>query len=138
MKDLNIAVAKTTTDASGADQVVNHSAIDATAISDALSASVAFVAKKGIAATVSNVESQAQATAIQGGDDDDDIYNDGDLVTNAEATAVAAAVSIAEEGTAISIDSVWDGGTTAEANAVGIDADGGHIEKASITELRFF
>jgi len=135
---LTIAVAKTTTDASGADQIVNHGSIDATAISDALSASVAFVAKKGIAATVSNVESQAQATAIQGGDDDDDIYNDGDLVTNAEATAVAAAVSIAEEGTAISIDSVWDGGTTAEASAVGIDADGGHIEKASITELRFF
>ena len=135
---LNIAVAKTTMDDSGADQVVNHGAIDATAISDALSASVAFVAQKGVAATISNVESQAQATAIQGGDDDDDIYNDGDLVTNAEATAIAAAVSIAEEGTAISIDSVWDGGTTAKANAVGIDADGGHIEKTSITELRFF
>ena len=124
-----------TTSASGADTIVNEHAIDVTAQATAPSLSVALEAKKGLAAVVSNVGSEAKSTAIRGGDGDDNITNRGKLTSTATAFAAAANFALAKEGVAAASDSVWDGGTKADATAVGIDADGGDLEKIINTTL---
>ena len=124
-----------TTSASGADTIVNEHAIDVTAQATAPSLSVALEAKKGLAAVVSNVGSEAKSTAIRGGDGDDDITNRGKLTSTATALAAAANFALAKDGVAAASDSVWDGGTKADATAVGIDADGGDLENISNTTL---
>jgi len=124
-----------TTSASGNDTVLNEQAINATATTTVPSIGVALEAKTGLAASVSSVDAQAASTAIRGGDGDDDITNRGKLTATAGATAGAANVAIAKDGVAAASDSVWDGGTTATAAAVGIDADGGDLSKTDNTTL---
>jgi uncharacterized protein YhjY with autotransporter beta-barrel domain len=123
-----------TTNASGADTILNEQIIAVTAMATAPSKDVALVAEKGLAATVTNVGSEAASTAIRGGGGDDNITNHGTLTSSASASASAASVAIATKGLAAS-GSIWDGGTEAEATAVGIDADGGETSKIINTTL---
>ena len=43
----------------------------------------------------------------------------------AESHANAGKVAVSGKGVAVTADALWDGGTQSEANAVGIDGDGG-------------
>ena len=72
--------------------------------------------------TTSTATAEAEATAIDAGagDETDIVYNSGNLTARSEAGAVAASVSITNSGLAISADSVWDGGTGADAKSRGI------------------
>ncbi len=115
--------------ASGDDTVINSGRIDASAFALAPSLNVAVDLgqenKTGIAAAVSTSSADAKTTAIRGGDGNDDLDNSGLLNATATATALSANVAVVNKGVAAAADAVWDGGTKAEATAVGIAGDGG-------------
>ena len=108
----------------GNDAITNEQFIFSVASATAPSLGVAIEAKKGVAATLSGVETTAAATGIRGGGGNDFVLNLGQLFTGASALSVAANIAIAKEGVAAAGGAVWDGGTKAEAAAVGIDGDG--------------
>jgi hypothetical protein len=122
------------TSAGGSDTITNASTVDATAVAVAPSVAVA-VAAQGAAGAISTAHAAANAAAVDGGVGDDTITNTGEL--DAQADAVAAAVNVAVSGKtgAVAADGMWDGGTTAEASAKGIDADGSATNTASETTL---
>jgi uncharacterized protein YhjY with autotransporter beta-barrel domain len=119
---------------SGDDLIHNRGRIVARATADAPTVSVAG-AGAGVAASLSTSTATARATAIDAGDGHDAVLNRGRLTAEADATAQAVNVSIAPLGGALAFDAVWDGGTTAEATAVGIDADGGESNRTTTTTL---
>jgi len=112
--------------AAGNDVIDNRGAVDATAVAIAPSLAVA-VAAKGVAAAVSTATAEADATGLRGGHGDDQITNSGEVTSSADATAATANVSVTNSGVAAAADAVWNGGTTAEANAIGIAGDGGAL-----------
>ena len=132
----SISHSDSTTSASGDDTINNNATIDATAVSVAPSLSAAVsVAGVGLAAATSTA--RTAATAIDGGGGNDEITNTGELSANATSTAVALNVSVTPAGVAVSGNNVWDGGTTSEAVAKGIDADGTGTNTSSETTLTF-
>ena len=121
---------------SGADTIVNEQTVDVTATANSPGFAVSLQAEKGLAATVSSVESEAAARAIRAGGGDDDIVNHGTLDATANTVAETANVAISKSGAAIAMGSVWDGGTKASAAAAGIDADGGPADKTDKLTLK--
>ncbi len=110
--------------ASGDDRIVNSGDIEVYAI--AVSPSVATaVTTAGVSAAISTAKAESDARAIRGGDGGDTIENSGNLTVFSNADAAAVNVSVnAGGGVALAADAIWDGGTTSEAKAFGIDAEG--------------
>jgi hypothetical protein len=109
--------------ASGNDTIINDGKITATsvAVAPAITESVTMA---GISASVSTATAEATAAAIDAGAGDDNVENTGELVVSSVANADAENVTAALIGVAVAADSVWNGGTTATAEAVGISGDG--------------
>ena len=105
----------------GADQIINSGVVTVVADSDAKEAAVS-VAVSGVAGAVATSTATADAIGLDAGDDIavDDVDNSGDLVVTADADALTSTVSVTTVGVAVAVDSVWDGGTTADASAKGI------------------
>jgi hypothetical protein len=133
---VGISHSSSRTSAGGNDTITNESTVDATAVAVAPSADVA-VAAKGVAGAVSTATAKSSAVAIDAGVGDDTITNadTGQLTAHAESTAVAVNLAISGKTGAVAADAVWDGGTTAEASAKGIDGDGSASNSASETTL---
>jgi hypothetical protein len=125
---------RTDTAARGDDQVLNLGAIDARASAEARQASVA-VTVQGVSAAVSESTAESTATAIRGGDGDDQVTNLGHLTATATSVAEAANVALTQSGVAVAANSVWDGGVAARATATGIAGDGGNRETVSRTAI---
>jgi len=104
----------------GEDRIHNTGTIDVDADAVTSSNSVAFTVA-GVAGAVSTSTATADATALSGGDGDDRLINEGALDSTADATAVSVSFAASAGGAAIAADAVWDGGTTAEAHASGLD-----------------
>ena len=120
---------------SGDDQIANSGAITSTAVAEVISAAVAVAPAGGaIAATSSTAD--ARATAIDAGSGDDSIDNSGVLTSTAVANANAVSVSVAPTGVAVSGGAIWDGGTKAIAEAVGISGDGVGTDASSEFTMR--
>lgn len=108
----------------GADSITNSGTISASSF--ALAPEVtAGITGEGLAVSIGRTQTTAIASAIQSGNLGDKINNSGDLVVDASSTAVLANVAVTGKGLAVATNAVWDGGTKAEANALGIDADSG-------------
>ena len=123
------------TTVTGDDEIINSGNIVATAVAVAPSIGVA-VTPAGVSVAVSTATAAAQAVAIDGGSGNDDIENSGDLVATAVANADALSVTVTPAGVTVSADSVWDGGTSAHSEAIGISGDGDGTDdtiEASIT-----
>ena len=120
------AIATGIAGSSGADTVTNARLIETTADSDAIAATGSF-AVLGVAGAVSTATSKGQSTGIDGGAGNDAIQNlaAGELTANADAYALAVDVAITGGGVTVAADSVWNGGTTAEATAKGIHGGAG-------------
>ncbi|SHJ09174.1 hypothetical protein SAMN02745165_01546 [Malonomonas rubra DSM 5091] len=125
--------------ASGNDRVNNSGQIDASSFALAPSLNVAVNLgeenKTGLAAAVSTSSAEAQTTAIRGGDGDDELLNTGLLNATADANAVSANVAVVNKGVAAAADAVWDGGTKADASAVGIAGDGGDLTRMTYLSI---
>ncbi|MCK5641180.1 MAG: hypothetical protein KAJ19_10295, partial [Gammaproteobacteria bacterium] len=106
----------------GDDEIFNSAQIEVGAEAVTVSADVAL-AGIGVAAAISTSTARADAIAIDAGIGDDIITNSGNLIVDADADAVAVAVTIAPIGLSVAGGAVWDGGTTAEATAIGISGD---------------
>lgn len=131
-----VSYTRETTAASGNDTVRNRGDITTSATSEAPSFSAAVSAGTGVALAVSTATSEADAISLRGGDGNDLLDNDGDLTTTADALAVTANLSVTNTGLAGAADAVWDGGTRATANAIGIAGDGGdrtHTREISVS-----
>ncbi|MBT8110017.1 MAG: hypothetical protein KJO27_04760 [Gammaproteobacteria bacterium] len=120
-----------------ADEIINAGELittsNATALAVDASVAVPEGAKgTGIALTLGRAKADAHVVGIESGNDDDLIDNQGKLTSNATATAAAANVSVTAKGGAVATNAVWDGGTTANATATGIDADSGTIKTTRI------
>lgn len=110
----------------GADTIGNTANINTNADATSVEAS-ASIAVTGITGAVATSTAEANAISIDAGADDaiDSVVNDGDLTVNSNATAVAASVSLTTAGIAVAADTFWDGGTTADAVARGIQVGAG-------------
>ena len=135
MDGVTVERIKKDTGVSSADTIVNEQTIDVMANANSPGFAVSLQAEKGLAATVSSVESEAVARAIRAGGGDDDIVNRGTLDARATTVAETANVAISKSGAAIATGSVWDGGTKATATAAGIDADGGPADTVDTVKL---
>jgi len=113
------------TSASGDDVIRNNAAVTSTASATAPSLNLAVVSGTGLSAAVSTSTATADSFSLRGGDGDDEIQNTGRLISASNATAVTANISYSNTGAAIAADAVWDGGTKATANSIGIAGDGG-------------
>ncbi len=122
-----LAVARTIYTGDGNDVVTN--AGDVSANSDAATAAVnVAVAVSGVGVAIGTSTATSVATAIDAGDGDNTVTNrdagitdrTGKLVAEASAHAVTATVAVTTAGVAGASDSVWNGGTTADAAARGI------------------
>lgn len=129
------AVATAIDGGAGNEVICNSGALDVSATAVAPSVGVA-VSSKGVSAAITTASASASATGIDTGDGTHWVHNTGAISADALATAVGVSVSVAGEGVAAGIDTVWDGGTTATAAARGIHAGSGHdviINEAAIT-----
>jgi len=109
----------------GGDDVVDNTGdIDSSANANAVEVNVSFVVT-GIAATTSTSTTNATATGIDAGADNDQINNFGNVTVDADSNAVAATIAVTGTGGATSLDTVWEGGTTANALATGLQAGSG-------------
>jgi len=107
----------------GDDTIDNSGDITVTSVAEVPSVGVSF-SLIGATAAVSSSEAEASAVAIDAGSGDDHITNNGELVATAVANANTVNISVAPAGGAIAGDTVWDGGTKANAEAIGISGDG--------------
>ena len=107
----------------GDDTIINDGSIVATSVSLAPSLGVA-VALEGVAGSVSTASADAKAAGIDAGAGNDMVDSTGDIVSTAVANADAINISVTPAGVAIATDALWDGGTTATAESVGISGDG--------------
>lgn len=113
--------------ASGDDRLTNDGEITATATAVAPSVAVS-VTPAGLAGAITTATAESRAAAIDTGDGDDEIDNFGNLSATSVANADTVSVAVAPAGVAVASNALWDGGVTAEAEAVGIDADGNASE----------
>jgi hypothetical protein len=117
--------ARTLTETASADDVVDNAGdIDAKAVAVSVTATAGVAAVGGVGAAVSTSTATADAAAIETGGGDDEIDNSGELLADADAVAVTVNGSWGLIGAGVSADAVWNGGTTARATAIGIDAEG--------------
>jgi len=107
----------------GDDTIDNSGDITATSVAEVPSVSVSF-SLIGATAAVSSSTAESRAVAIDAGSGDDHITNSGELEATAVANANTVNISVAPAGGAIAGDTVWDGGTKATAEAIGISGDG--------------
>ncbi|HSD96253.1 MAG TPA: hypothetical protein VLB06_03825 [Sulfuricaulis sp.] len=126
---------KTTDSAGGNDTVDNYGDIEANATATSLSLDAA-ITTKGLSAISSQSSTAATAVAIHGGDGVDTITNSGTLTSTAWSSAVPIGISPTEGGFAVASNAVWEGGTTAKAAAIGIDADGGERNTQSTITIK--
>ncbi|MBI9086592.1 MAG: hypothetical protein JEZ11_23545, partial [Desulfobacterales bacterium] len=131
---VTVSATRETIVASGLDLIENTGDIDATAVAVTASYSNSITIT-GVAGTVATATAQANAVAIDAGAGDDTVNNSGDL--SATAVSVAAAVSMATNGLGVSVaaDSVFSGGTNAEATAVGIQGDSAQYSESGTTAI---
>ena len=108
----------------GVDAIENYADIESTANSVPTASALTFVVG-GVGAANSTATADARANAIDGGADNDNIDNFGDLSTLAIATAVGTNVALTGIGVGVAADAVWDGGTTSNSDARGIDGGDG-------------
>ena len=119
------------------DTITNKGSLDVAATALAGSVNVSVTAE-GMAMAMSDLESNALATGVRGGQGDDTIQNLGfDRITfvNANALTGGATVAVSGKGRAISADTLWSTGTNAEATAIGVDGDGGIFKLKNIVFL---
>ncbi len=128
-----IATATGISGGDGFNVIDNGGGITSTATALAPSTSVAFTVG-GVAAAVSTASTRADAIAIDGGADRDEITNTGALVATAEGTAVAVNVALTGVGVGVASDSVWDGGTTSDMRSAGIRGGAGDDDIRNTTE----
>jgi uncharacterized protein YhjY with autotransporter beta-barrel domain len=131
---VNAAFRRAEGGAVGNDTITNQGSITATAVAVTPAISVA-IGVEGMAAAVSTSEAKSLSTAIDAGDGSDFIQNSAELAANATSVAVAVNVAVSPKSGAVAADAIWDGGTTAEATAKGIDADGGARSSSAETSL---
>jgi hypothetical protein len=79
----------------------------------------------GFTATVLTTQSNAHSTGIASADGNNQVTNSGVINSTATSNANSVNVSIAGAGAAASLDTTWDGGTTALASSLGIQAGAG-------------
>ncbi|MCJ7558630.1 MAG: hypothetical protein MUP90_17180, partial [Gammaproteobacteria bacterium] len=108
---------------SGNDTITNEGEIVATSVAVAPTVDVG-VSVIGVAGAVSTTTAESRAAAIDAGAGTDKITNSGELVATSVANADTINVSVGLLGGAVAADAVWDGGTTASSEAVGISGDG--------------
>lgn len=119
---------------SGNDSVTNKG--DVTAVATAISPELAVpVSVAGVAAAINNAEATADATAIDTGDGNDEINNEGKLNAWAMANADVLNISAAPAGVALAANAIWDRGATADATAAGIDTDGAGRSQSKTMDL---
>jgi len=112
----------------GADLVINDGELSALSSAGTASAAVS-VAVAGVGAAIGTSTAISHSTAIDTGAGDDVVLNTtvpgtirtGKLVSDATSNAAALTVTVTPFGVAVAADSVWDGGTKADATAAGID-----------------
>jgi hypothetical protein len=106
------------------DQVENNGTVnvnaEATTDSTGVSGSV-----YGVAGTVMSSTAHTWSAGIAGGGGDDTIQNTDTLTADATSEAGTNNFALDGAGVAVAADAVWDGGTTAEATAVGLDGGPG-------------
>jgi hypothetical protein len=103
----------------GNDEIFSEGDISATSEADSVSVAVSMTLA-GVAGTAATSTATTESNALDGGDGDDTIVSTGTLASTATSNADTVTVSIAGVGVALAADSVWDGGTTANATARGI------------------
>ncbi|MDZ7642856.1 MAG: hypothetical protein U5K76_00590 [Woeseiaceae bacterium] len=113
--------------ASGDDRLTNDGEVAATATAVAPSVAVS-VTPAGLAGAITTATAESRAAAIDTGGGDDEIDNFGNLSATSVANADTVSVAVAPAGVAVASNALWNGGVTAEAEAVGIDADGNASE----------
>ena len=108
----------------GKDNINNSGAI--TAESDARAAELAVsVAVTGVAGAIATSTGESSAIAINAGAGDDTVVNSGALTADADSFAATGTVSVTTAGVAVAGGKVWDGGTTTDAHARGIETGAG-------------
>ena len=108
----------------GADTITNTGELDANSV--AVSTSVAgTVTVSGVAGSIATSDAIATSIGIDSGGGADTITNDALIDTDAIANADAVAVTLNFYGVSASTPDIWDGGTTSEAFADGINAGDG-------------
>ena len=115
----------------GNDTITNSGDIEATAVAVSVSANVALTGA-GAAAAVSTSTALSRGAGIDAGAGDDTVTNSGELTVDSDAVAVAVSGTIAPVGVAVASGAVWDGGTKAKSEAVGISGDGLGEKETSI------
>ncbi|MGH0028801.1 MAG: autotransporter domain-containing protein [Myxococcota bacterium] len=115
----------------GNDAIVNRARVEAESNADAISVD-GTLALEGVAGAVAGNRADARAVGIDAGDAGDGegaspctgpcdtVENEGTVVASANAEANAAALTVTGKGLALTVDPVWDAGTTAEAGAAGL------------------
>ena len=124
------ATAKGIDGGEGDETITNSGALNVSSTAVAPSLGVAVTTSKGISAAITTAEASSSSTGIDTGEGTHWIRNSGAITADSTAVAAGVSVSVSGEGLAASIDTVWDGGTTATADAAGIRAESGndHIE----------
>ena len=108
----------------GADVLRNAGEVEAISEADSGSAAVA-VAVSGLAGAAAASTSTAGSTALDTGDGEDLVENDGKLTSTSTAKSLSASVGFTNSGVALALNPVWDGGTQSHATATGIATGGG-------------
>jgi len=108
--------------ASGEDVIVNDGTVSATSVATVPSLAVA-VSVDGTGAAVSTSTADAVAAGIDAGAGNDTVDNTGDVTATAVSTATTLNVAVSKNF-ALSGNSLWNGGTTATSEAIGISGDG--------------
>ena len=107
------------------DNVISNTAAikaDAGAVSPSVGVAISG---QGLTAAVTTATATSNAAAIDANEGNDEIYNVGAIDSDASSTAVAVSVAIAGKGIAGAADAVWDGGTSAQAYAGGVEGGAG-------------
>jgi len=108
------------------DSVDNSGDITATSIGTAAEVAAA-VSVSGVAGATATSTGSSLAVAIDAseGQDADTIINSGDLKADSTATAATSTVTFTNAGLAVAAGAVWDGGTTANSEGLGIAVGAG-------------
>ncbi len=121
-----VSYGETSEIATGADTIFNTGDVTATANATSAAAAAGGTATGvGIATATSTASAYAAAIDAGAGEEVDDVYNRGTLTSDSQAVAASASIGVATTGVALAANSVWDGGTTADARSRGIDVGAG-------------
>jgi len=119
----------------GDDTIFNYG--DIKAIADAITVTVdVALSGIGVAGAVSTATADGYAAAIDAGAGSDTITNTSNLTADSEAVAVSVGVGFSVLGGAGGLSAVWDGGTKARSEAVGISGDGKGEKETRIREIK--